>query len=180
MRDRRALWQSLLAVLVLFVGVGGVVAVPAGAEDAGAQVIVARKCRDNPRTFALPASADISVNVRTCVWSDKSCPGCAEEVAAGAEISWSRGQPRVYAAFDSFKVIVRLERSDDVIGSSLTCEVKSIIGSSGSGSYNCSPTNYANKGSATTWTGDGWVSVDINNDGKGRLSAWELTGSPAI
>jgi hypothetical protein len=168
---------AMLASLAAFTGVLASGASGAGAAPARPSAVVAYKCTPNARTFAIPSTADIRVTVNTCVRVTTSAPNGPRSVQALADVSWERGQPRVFAAFDSFKVIVRLERSDNVI-QEVTCELGGVIGSSGSGLHTCGPTIAANKGSARTWTSDGYVYADINNDGVGYQPPWYLTGSP--
>jgi hypothetical protein len=161
--------RKLAAMLTMLVAIGGVFAATASPADA------ASACHTNDRRFSVPGE-DLNVHVQLCVGT--GIINGVESVHATARVSWDRSVPNIVNSFDFFSVTVRLERADRVIRDN-ECEVHQRIGGSARGAAPVCSTSWVEKGAARTWTADGIVTYDINNDGKGRFT-WDLTGSPAL
>ncbi|GAA3875903.1 hypothetical protein GCM10022243_46010 [Saccharothrix violaceirubra] len=150
---------SLLGLAALFATTGTANAAPSA-------------CRTSTKSFDIPNNLDPTVHIELCVRQDDA------DVIATAHVEWNRGSiGTVGQAFDTFDFDLRLER-DDVTQSRAACNVKDRINDQKNGDHYCY-TSWKRKGSAKTWSADGTVKYNINNDGKGDYT-WQLTGTPRI
>lgn len=158
--------KARIALAATAVAVTGTVFAPGIAQAASA-------CHATTEEFAIPGALDPEVTVTLCVRTSGS------NVYATALVEWDRaslgnmGDPD----FESFLLNLRLERSDSSIRSA-SCNLNTAINSHRDGQFGCTTAQVA-KGSSTSWTADGTVSYNIDNDGLGAQS-WQLHGSPAI
>lgn len=151
---------------------------------APATAAVPDKCNANyqSKTFDTPGS-DVTFKIKLCV-SLNSSTGKYHAYAMG---SWSGGGNYVVGEMDKFRLGLRLERSDALMRYA-SCEFRSGINWIEADSFKPSDiptiisgecdlnTDSTNSGGGT-WTADGKIIYNINNDGDGDKT-WELAGSP--
>ncbi|WP_018657413.1 hypothetical protein [Actinomadura flavalba] len=125
--------------------------------------------------FAIPV--DVTVNL--CVTAS------GDLVYARGTVHWERGTGSMGDGFDRFALKMRLERNDADIKTATCTTTKNInerrdshaIPPEGWALY-CRPIS-ASKGSAKTWTADGTIIYNYNNDGKGDYTS-QLNGTPRV
>ncbi|GIG90417.1 hypothetical protein [Plantactinospora endophytica] len=131
-------------------------------------------CNPSSKTFNIPNALDVEVTVLLCV---RTASGGM--VYATGLVEWNRGNIGNISdnTFENFILNLRLERDDADIRET-ACNVRTAINNYRDGQLGCT-TAQAAKGKTTTWTADGNVVANIDNDGNGN-STWSLGGSPRI
>lgn len=151
----------------------------AGREFPGGSIQDGKVRWAGERTIALPNKSDLTVSVHTSVYRTDY-----GEVWGRVKISWHGAGLGSGHKFDGFRIVPRLERR---YGSSGTdqiikvddCDVTQSLNNVWQGALSCySPV--ADWNSSFYWSGDGYLQWDIDNDGKGWQSAWQLKGSPLM
>ncbi|GAA1551110.1 hypothetical protein GCM10009678_37520 [Actinomadura kijaniata] len=153
--------RTVVAVVTVPLVTGGVLAL--GAAPASAATT---RC-SGWQQHTLPVVGKIAV--KTCVQKD------GYNHKAWVHVEWFR----TYGGtdFDGVKVRVRLERKNSTYKSK-TCDYTKVMNQYKLGKRNCTTARVfsTQKGG---WTGDGYVDLNFNLDGKG-WKRWELKGSPSV
>ncbi|MFI6522313.1 hypothetical protein ACIBF1_42670 [Spirillospora sp. NPDC050679] len=142
----------------------------------------ASQCKTNYLSYQPKGFLAIKVNVTAELCVRPSGDGY---VLASGYLFWDRGTGSMGDGFDRFDLQLRLERSDAVV-TSTNCTATAAINRYRD-SFSLPPEGYAvrcgsiiaTKGSARTWSADGQIIFNYNNDGKGDFTS-QLTGSPLV
>lgn len=175
-------WLKKAGATALTGGVALACATTFGVSTATAAV--PDKCNANyqSKTFDTPGS-NVTFKIKLCA-SLNSSTGKYHAYAMG---SWSGGGNYVVGEMDKFRLGLRLERSNDLMRYE-SCEFRSGINWIEKDSFKPSDvptiisgecdlnTDSTNRGGGT-WTADGKITYNINNDGDGDKT-WNLGGSP--
>ena len=163
MRRTTRMATTLAAASLMLAGTAAVSAPSASATS---------KCSTNTKEF--PTSGfNVDVTIKLCIDRWWGGPGGSYEYRrASAYVSWGDAGGNKW---DNFDVQVRLENNDADVRTAW-CDITSKLDNNSSGSTTCETTTVVN-GSGNT--ADGYVSYNINDDGKGDYG-WSLTGSPKL
>jgi hypothetical protein len=133
------------------------------------------------KVYDLPLKTDLQVVVLPCVKRD------GNKLYAYLRVDWTPMNTPWFGSghkFDSFKIVAHLERrvngsSYDRVIASHTCDVTSQINDHNDGIVTCKTPIYTAYDPDYDYSSDGYISADIDNDGKGA-STWSFHGSPLI
>ncbi|WP_198667765.1 hypothetical protein [Glycomyces dulcitolivorans] len=166
---RRSRLASVLATLAIAAGIVFAVGSPAQAR-----VVECTDWDTNEKTFNLPGKPDVTVNAIVCIENNG-----ADYYAAWITVYWDGGNVNLYGdRFDKFKPEVYRERNQKIQGTVYSCDFTGEINNLTEASDDClQPFKYYNTNGS--WTGDGWIIYNINDDGNGDYY-WYLTGSPSV
>lgn len=178
-RSRARLALLLASALVLLLPVGA-----ASASTVQPQAWTS-ECAWNAASdywaVSLPGKTDLNFYAVPCVFHSGS------SVYATVELAWSESElPPVGSGhkFDGFKVRANLDvrpnGGSDTIFEYKDCDFTNAVNADWAENATCTTPTYNGYDSSFDYSGDGWVSYDIDNDGKSWQPTRQLYGSPLI